>query len=380
MACARALELDVPGFLADPGADAWATFRDHYPRCHDCAVEVRTWTELTAALTRDAHPDPETLVRFVDGDATLPPATRDGVAAHLRACVVCRDEAKTLGTFDPAAATSAASSAPPRRHAPSPATRPASRPSRLRVLWHPAVAYAAALLAVVYPLVSGRIEPREVTLAARKAKDVAAPATPSRDSPFAQAEPPASAVRAPAPARTASNEAETDLRDQALAERPAKNERKEAPKDEGQRLAKSRVEERQRQVEPPAPTTALATGRTERSDAPAADALQEGAVRGGSVAALGQARTAGPTPTTIVLSPGGEHTVAIAGDGSDVRFVVAHHRLENLRRLEPTTDRDAVVADPNPVSSDWLVPGRYVVDAVGPDGTVTRIRFRVTHP
>ena len=49
---AEPFEIDLPGFLARPREDEFASFRDHYPRCSECSAEVRAWTELDDRLRR----------------------------------------------------------------------------------------------------------------------------------------------------------------------------------------------------------------------------------------------------------------------------------------------------------------------------------------
>ncbi|MGH7893740.1 MAG: hypothetical protein ACREQL_03680 [Candidatus Binatia bacterium] len=154
MTCRKAYELDLPAFLADPTGAVWAEFRDHYPRCPACAAEVRAWTELHLALGSTSHPDPADLVRYVDGSTGLPPTTRHAIAEHLAARAACRDEAHTLRTFDPLAPPAAVLARPRRRRF--------AFPSLGRIVWHPAFAYAVALVAVLYPTRTGRLSPPSV--------------------------------------------------------------------------------------------------------------------------------------------------------------------------------------------------------------------------
>jgi len=57
MACRKAFDVDLVACLLDAGRPEWTEFREHYPRCPECAAEVRTWTELQSSL---APPHPET--------------------------------------------------------------------------------------------------------------------------------------------------------------------------------------------------------------------------------------------------------------------------------------------------------------------------------
>jgi hypothetical protein len=315
MACTEALELDLADFLARPDGVEWTAFRDHYPRCRDCAVHVRTWTELTTALAADAHPDPATLVRFVDAEASLSAAERSAVARHLTACAACRDEAKTLGAFD---LTAVAPGPAPRRV---PARR---RRGALRVLWHPALAYAAALVAVVYPFLSGRMQvPAGDVRGARRE--------------FAKEERPDDATPPPASRAAKAKEA------------PAV-----APPPESKRLG-------ERDAAAPTPSSSLAVSGLER------------------------ARQAAPGRVAIVLAADAERTVPLADDGPEVTFVIAGMEtrpLRNLRRLDgsPASPSDVPAPDPARVPARWLAPGRYAVDVIDPAGKSITVTFRVARP
>ena len=136
MSCRRAYDIDLADFLAEPRAERFADFRDHYPRCGECSAEVRAWTEVHGLLrpASDAHPEPEILLRYAD-DA-LAPAERSGLAAHLEQCAACRDELTALGGFAPERMEAA-------RAAPE---RPSLLDSLRRLLFHPGFAYALLLL------------------------------------------------------------------------------------------------------------------------------------------------------------------------------------------------------------------------------------------
>ena len=43
MSCRRAFDVDVAEFLARSSAPEFSDFREHYPRCPDCAPEMRTF-------------------------------------------------------------------------------------------------------------------------------------------------------------------------------------------------------------------------------------------------------------------------------------------------------------------------------------------------
>jgi hypothetical protein len=139
MACQRSREIDLPAFLAAPRGEEFGEFRLHYPRCPECAAEVRAWTELHVALAA-SHPEPEQLARY----AALAPRERAAVDRHLAGCPSCREELAQLADFDPARLAV-------------PAARPDREGGRLRawlaglgrILWHPAFAYALLLLMAV---------------------------------------------------------------------------------------------------------------------------------------------------------------------------------------------------------------------------------------
>jgi hypothetical protein len=136
MSCRRAYDIDLADFLAEPRAERFAEFRDHYPRCSACSAEVRAWTEVDGLLrpASDVHPEPETLLRYAD-DA-LAPAERSGLAAHLQQCAACRDELTALGGFEA-----------PRTEAAQPTrARPSLLDSLRRLVFHPGFAYALLLL------------------------------------------------------------------------------------------------------------------------------------------------------------------------------------------------------------------------------------------
>jgi len=147
MTCRETETLDLAAFLARGTAPEFAAFRAHYPRCADCAAEVRAWTELHAALSASGHPSPDTLLRYEDG--RLAEAGRGAVATHLAACAPCRDELRALGTFDREAARAARPAAvEPRRWL--------RLPEWGRLVLHPALAYGLVLALLFYPSLRGR--------------------------------------------------------------------------------------------------------------------------------------------------------------------------------------------------------------------------------
>jgi hypothetical protein len=141
MNCRESLTLDLAEFVARASAPEFAAFRAHYPRCLDCAGEVRAWTEVYAALSASTHPSPDTLLHYQD--AKLPESDRRGVARHLATCGPCRDELRALAVFDLEAAHPAR---------PVVERKPWFRPPDwVRLVLHPALAYGLVLALLFYP-------------------------------------------------------------------------------------------------------------------------------------------------------------------------------------------------------------------------------------
>ncbi len=179
MSCLKAFEIDLPGFLARPREDEFASFRDHYPRCSECSAEVRAWTELDDRLRRPVgfgvgfavgfdtesgaaavaqHPSAGILAGYEADPGALGATERRGLERHLTECPSCRDELRALGRFSPESLV------------PRPATAPRRPGSRLgpwlaslgRLAWHPAVAYAVLILLMLPiwgPTLSDRVRP-----------------------------------------------------------------------------------------------------------------------------------------------------------------------------------------------------------------------------
>src|SRR5262249_17557899 len=151
MSCEHWENADVLGFLAEPGAAAFAAFREHYPGCAQCAAEVHAWSELTRSLARaagDRHPREEQLLAYDTAPDAAPGAERSAVQRHLAGCRSCREELPSLRRFpgfaalpEPAAARAPATAPIP---VPAPVPRRAREPGAgaLAALWrwiaHPA--------------------------------------------------------------------------------------------------------------------------------------------------------------------------------------------------------------------------------------------------
>jgi len=156
MSCERAAEIDFAGFLVDPGADEFASFRSHYPTCVDCSRTVGGWLALDLGVraaadapAEEAHPGPEELdahlARLEAGDAS---DAGGRVARHLEGCPGCRAELEVLRRFSPETVRSEVAARSARRR------RGGSRLGRLAserpgAVWGTVAVAAAAALAVL---------------------------------------------------------------------------------------------------------------------------------------------------------------------------------------------------------------------------------------
>ena len=168
MSCRRSLEIELPEFLAEPGAAAFDEFRDHYPRCAECAAEVHAWTELDAQLAAggggsgNAHPEPEQLTRY----EALPAGERAGLDQHLAGCPSCREELRQLRGFSPERLA---------QQLRAPLRERRGRTRRAlgllgRMVWHPAFAYAIAGL-LLFPALRQSFERAPMRIASAPARD-----------------------------------------------------------------------------------------------------------------------------------------------------------------------------------------------------------------
>jgi hypothetical protein len=158
MACRKAFDLDLVACLLDAGRPEWSEFRDHYPRCADCAAEVRTWTELQRGLA-PRHPTPEDLLRFDARANDLAVDARTAIASHIATCRSCRDELRARRAFDPRTLA-------PQLAAGSAARRPRWWHGVGRLFLHPAFAYGIAL-ALAYPALAPRLRDEQRAAAPR---------------------------------------------------------------------------------------------------------------------------------------------------------------------------------------------------------------------
>jgi hypothetical protein len=305
---------------------------------------VRAWTELTSALAADVHPDPDALLRYVDAPGALSPKARHAIAEHLGRCAACRDEARTLRTFDPLAE-------------PAPARKVGRRfgwPSIGRIVWSPAFAYAVALVAGLYPLLSGDLVRQEGSGDRRPPE---ARGASRHDAPEA----PPAAKRAPA----------APLAREAPATGPAK------AKDEVATPA------RQPTAPPPASAPAEPAARLEKeADRTGGEAqgfaramrLDDGADALGKAAADGR----------IVLHRDAEGRAAVPANGSEVALAVAD-APGGVDRLRLADDADRRLELPwrggeARIPAAWLRPGRYTVELLAAGRVVATARFRIDAP
>jgi anti-sigma factor RsiW len=101
MSCDRARSLDLAAFVVEPSSGEFASFREHYPTCTECSLEVERWTRLEARLrgagdARDPHPPADALLSLERHPEKLSEEERDALAAHVESCAACRSELRAL--------------------------------------------------------------------------------------------------------------------------------------------------------------------------------------------------------------------------------------------------------------------------------------------
>lgn len=391
MKCRRAFDADLTAVVRGEAADA--DFTAHAATCPDCAAEVRVWTELDAMLRAGVpapaeHPEPETLVAFVDAPATLASDERTTVERHLAACRVCADEVGSLRRFDPvrtAASTVAAADA---------VAPAAARDGIARVLWHPAFAYALVAVLLVPLVLQQLAHVPEASRIAAKPKEAelpipqpAAPAEPARGLDAAlnsaaapESAPPAVPPPAPPPrAERLAKQAGPAEEPPALADRAV-----------GQTL------ERRRQAPQQAPAAAAPEMRAEleRDDEGAAPL----AGLAGRAADTASARAPGASAPPVVIDLGSNEPTLASSAFADrpVRLRVVPPsdlgpgslavRVRDPSGTREITTRaafraDAIVVD---IPAGWLVPGDYVVTlaplAGARENRALNLPFRVAGP
>jgi len=179
MTCRRSEEVDLLAFAVDRQAAEWADFRDHYPRCADCARAVARLASLEQALAdgeegEAVHLDEDELLAFAEG--RLAPVASARIEAHVAQCAPCRTEVSVM--MAPAPELLAAPARAPRRAA-APAAAGPGLLERLAGWLQPrpawglaaAAAAAAAVALVVGSLVGG--PPPESTRLVERPPEVA---------------------------------------------------------------------------------------------------------------------------------------------------------------------------------------------------------------
>lgn len=326
MSCRRAYDLDLAAFLRDPRAPELEEFVEHYPRCPACAAEVRAWTEVHLALGR-RHPAPAELLAYQDG--TLAADARATLERHLTTCPGCSEELRALERFDAIREASATTAPSPPRPAPT-----GSAVRRVgRVLWHPAFAYAVALLLLLPVLAQQPWDRGRLPLERPRADDTAglppAPAPSHVETPRPAAPPP------------------------------------EPLHDERERVAPE-------QAPPSRPFASDDLARSQRAPAPppVAAASDAAATRGKAAA--------GASAPALTLDDD-RRTLAIplapslrSRDAVEVRIRDAAGTRELRQRVAPR-EVDRLVLE---LPRDWLTPGAWSVEVQAP-GAVRRFTLHV---
>ena len=314
MTCRETLTLDLADFLARPTAPEFAAFRAHYPRCGDCAAEVRAWTELHVSLSGATHPTPDMLLRYEDGG--LADADRHRVARHLAACAPCRDELRALAVFDRDAAPAAA------RVTVSKSRRWSFRLPRL--VLHPALAYGLVLALLFYPAFRSSFSERKLTE--------------MKQAPVSSGEPASG----------------------------SKPDRFDAPPREERAALAKRAAPSQPAAEAPAAASARAKDDTSEREIDAAAPVERLRALSSDLAGSEPGRLA----ARVELLPGPsaeEKTLRIpvlnAGE-VEVRVLDARSERELRQRVAAVADRVEIH-----VPRVWLVPGPYRVEVRDPRGT-----------
>ena len=406
MKCRRSFDLDLAAYLLDPRDAAWDEFRAHYPFCADCAAEVAAWTAVQQGLAQ--HPEPEQLLRWSDHPDSLDPATRATVAQHLERCPSCSDELRALAGFaaspalvaDSAGAAAAGTAAVAAERAPhrvaselragrhgvggpsarAPAARPPSKVggraglrTLRRVLWHPALAYAALLVALLLPSFRARFDDAAGRPdLAHAPGGIVAPAAPA---PASAAKPQQGVVAPPpqregvaAPRDVAKSEQQYAEPPAALADRPpaAPPLRAEAE----QRTARPAAKQ---STLPEAAPAAVAPGRADIAREPTSS-LQRAmggvatqpsrADDGGASMHLSGASAAGLRTLVVTLPSGVVPSAAV-----EVRVRSESGDRELRDQVRPTPDGREVMLE---LPSGWLGEPRYLVEIYAHGALLTR--------
>src|SRR5215510_15278161 len=104
--CLKVTEIDLAAFLTEPQDPTWEEFRQHYPQCEVCSLEVSRWTKLERLLTIEGkkteatHPAEAQLMQFQQSPESLSTNERHSIQRHLQSCPSCREELSLLASFD----------------------------------------------------------------------------------------------------------------------------------------------------------------------------------------------------------------------------------------------------------------------------------------
>jgi hypothetical protein len=390
MSCRRAFEIDIAGFLAEPRAEGFAGFRDHYPRCRECSAEVRVWTELDQQLRVQAgsgatHPSASLLARYDESPRAVGTAERAGVERHLTQCPACRDELRALKAFAPDRVRGAAPVGSFGR-------RLRERFALLgRVAWHPGFAYALLaliLLPTVYATVAPRFGAAPAASEAQRERRISLQKPelePADESPAlaeSDRERPVLAKKSPRPAESP---AQSLVQREVAAVRPSAEMADRDLRAEIPAAAPAAAGEMARSIEgarmaAPEPEQGVADSARE------ADPGRELALRQSNSAFRAAPKAARR------LAAGGLPPVRLEADrpielaaGAGKRRITVRHILSHRAGI-PNLPPEATVVETN-LPSSWLTPGLYRVDltpltaAAGADpGPTYRFRIRDSLP
>jgi len=370
MACRKAFDLDLVACLLDRDRPEWQAFRDHYPRCTECAAEVHTWTELHTQLEPE-HPDAGMLLAYEDQPSQLASAERRRIADHLTSCAPCRDEIGTLRHTDiPTLVRTEMTVRPPTRR---------WFPSLRGLLLNPAFAYGVVLLIlapVAWPYLREQLAPSREQAAANAPRSSVAPRP--------------SVATGDAPSELAVPAAKQE----ALFERaPVRADEQDVA------VALGAIEQRREAFAEPD------VAQDARETAALRDAARPGVARGRSLAAFDEAparafaktkRAAAPAPVewpSVTLDPQVDTLASVTGPGLIVRMAVPSTALTaglaELRVQDNSRTREIREQHFGPpthlaeirLPAGWLTPGTYRVELfVGGDTPVATARLMVAPP
>ena len=397
MNCGRASEVDLTEWLRGQGGAVGEEFRDHYPRCPECASEVHAWTAVHGLLVASAtpHPLPKKLLWFGERPQSLAADERQAIETHVGECRLCRDELTTLRSLDLHALTRPLASI----NATIPVTvATPTVPSRWRAWLGPQLAVAVVALGLV-PLLVARLEPPPGPTPAGAppalpAVAVAEPSGAARDKAAARA-----VGAAPAGSARPGGQAKGSGTASAKPE-PVPRARREPPPPPAQAPPSAiasvpagavRVGRDGGVIAPPRDALPHAATEADRAEQPARNESTQGeptALASGAQALPASQPAAPPAPTVRLRAAGTARLAASEHSGvtllapsqpsptatatADIRIVDAAQRRE-LR--QQGTVQDGTVS--TQVPGDWLTPGDYQVE-VNVAGVLTVYRLTVS--